>query len=112
MTLENAANRVKISKKSLDDYLLQLRIAKRYGFNFQEHRDDKVGILRAYVKKFKSLQPFIATIDKGEKIPDDVITQLKEPGTVACKNNRCCAPSFALAFKQGDSGSSNQMIYL
>lgn len=60
LTLEDAARTVKISKKSLDDYLLQLRSGREFGFNFQEHKDDKVGILRAYVKKFKKLKPDIS----------------------------------------------------
>jgi hypothetical protein len=47
-SLEDAANEVKISKKSLDDYLLQLRNGRKYGFNFNEHKDDKIGILRAF----------------------------------------------------------------
>ena len=52
-TLEQAANKVGISKKSLDDYLIQLRIGKFFNFNFTEHKNDKVGILRAFVKKHK-----------------------------------------------------------
>lgn len=43
-----------VSKKSLDDYLLQLRFGKKYGFDFQAHKDDKVGVLRTFVKKEKS----------------------------------------------------------
>jgi len=50
-SLEDAANKVKISKKSLDDYLQQIRKGKLYGFNFNEHFDEKVGVLRTYVKK-------------------------------------------------------------
>jgi hypothetical protein len=42
-----------VSKKSLDDYLLQLRFGKKYGFDFQLHRNEKVGILRTYVKEQK-----------------------------------------------------------
>ena len=53
-TLEQAADKVGISKKSLDDYLIQLRIGKMFGFNFTEHKNDKVGILRAFVKKHKA----------------------------------------------------------
>ena len=52
-TLEQAANKAGISKKSLDDYLIQLRIGKCFNFNFTEHKNDKVGILRAFVKKHK-----------------------------------------------------------
>ena len=52
-TLEQAAAKAGISKKSLDDYLIQLRIGKFFNFNFTEHKNDKVGILRAFVKKHK-----------------------------------------------------------
>ena len=50
-SLEEAAEKVGVSKKSLDDYLLQLRLGKKYGFDFQENCDKKVGILRAFVKQ-------------------------------------------------------------
>lgn len=55
LTLEEAADRVGIAKKSLDDYLIQLRIGKSNSFNFNEHKNDKVGVLRAFVKKQKCL---------------------------------------------------------
>jgi len=54
LTLEESAEKVGISKKSLDDYLIQIRNGKQYGFNFNEHKNDKVGILRAFVKKHKA----------------------------------------------------------
>ena len=53
-SLEDAASKVNVSKKSLDDYLLQLRFGKKYGFNFQEHKNDKVGVLRSFVKSKKN----------------------------------------------------------
>ena len=34
-SLEDAASKVGVSKKSLDDYLLQMRFGKKYGFDFQ-----------------------------------------------------------------------------
>lgn len=52
-SLEEAAQKVGISKKSLDDYLLQLRFGRKFGFDFNIHRDAKVGVLRAFVKKHK-----------------------------------------------------------
>ena len=55
LSLEDSADKIGISKKSLDDYLIQLRIGKMFGFNFNEHKNDKVGILRAFVKKKKPL---------------------------------------------------------
>jgi len=45
-SLEEAAKKVGISKKSLDDYFLQLKNGKLNGFNFNEHKNDKIGILR------------------------------------------------------------------
>lgn len=55
-SLEDAANKVGVSKKSLDDYLLQLRFGKKFGFDFQTHKDDKVGVLRSFVKSEKTKQ--------------------------------------------------------
>jgi hypothetical protein len=31
-----------------------LRFGKKFGFDFQKHKDDKVGTLRSFVKKEKS----------------------------------------------------------
>jgi len=62
MSLEDAAQRVGISKKSLDDYLLQIRFGKKYGFNFNDHFNERVGVLRTFVKKHKG--------KKDEKIED------------------------------------------
>ena len=53
LTLEEAAKKVGISKKSLDDYLIQLRNGRSLGFNFNEHKNDKIGVLRSFVKKNK-----------------------------------------------------------
>lgn len=111
VTLEEAASKIGISKKSLDDYLLQLRFGRKFGFNFQEHKDDKVGVLRAYVKKFKGLHPYIKKIKEGEQIPQDVYQKLQEPGTPACKHNRCCAPDFSLEYKQCDSQPLQQFSH-
>eukprot|EP00826_Nyctotherus_ovalis_P050055 TRINITY_DN6096_c0_g2_i1.p1 TRINITY_DN6096_c0_g2~~TRINITY_DN6096_c0_g2_i1.p1 ORF type:complete len:104 (+),score=31.78 TRINITY_DN6096_c0_g2_i1:566-877(+) len=52
-SLEEAAQKVGISKKSLDDYMLQLRLGRRYDFDFQANKDHKVGVLRAYIKGHK-----------------------------------------------------------
>ena len=53
-SLEDAANKVGVSKKSLDDYLLQLRFGKKFGFDFEANKDQKVGILRLFVKNEKA----------------------------------------------------------
>lgn len=52
-SLEDAANMIGIAKKTLDDYLLQIRAGKKYGFDFNIHSESKVGILRTFVKMNK-----------------------------------------------------------
>ena len=42
-----------MSKKSLDDYLLQIRAGKEFNFDYQKHWNEKVGVLRSYVRKRK-----------------------------------------------------------
>ena len=49
-SLEDAAKIIGISKKSLDDYLLQLRLGRKFGFDFNSKRNERVGILRTFVK--------------------------------------------------------------
>lgn len=54
MSLVDAAAKIGISKKSLDDYLLQLRFGKKFGFNFELHKYDKIGKLRHFVREEKA----------------------------------------------------------
>ena len=65
-SLEEAAVKVNVSKKSLDDYLLQLRFGKKYNFDFQEHKQSKVGVLRAFVKKMKDKDKVASGGKKGK----------------------------------------------
>jgi hypothetical protein len=51
MSLEDAASEVGVSKKSLDDYLSQLRQGRQFGFDFNSQKDGKVGVLRQFVKE-------------------------------------------------------------
>ena len=53
-SLDDAAKKIDISKKSLDDYLLQLRMGRKFGFDFNKNKDAKVGKLRAFVKEARS----------------------------------------------------------
>jgi hypothetical protein len=55
-SLDEAAKIIGISKKSLDDYLLQLRLGRRFGFDFNMNKNTKVGVLRSYVKKYKNVK--------------------------------------------------------
>ena len=36
------------SKKSLDDYLLQIRYGSKFGFDFEKHSNEKIGVLRKF----------------------------------------------------------------
>lgn len=56
MPLNEAALKVNIAKKTLDDYLLQIRCGKRYGFDFNTNRSEKIGKLRSYVKDSKKMK--------------------------------------------------------
>lgn len=51
LSLEEAAKKLGVAKKSLDDYLLQIRHANLYGFDFQLNNEERIGVLRAFVKK-------------------------------------------------------------
>jgi hypothetical protein len=55
-SLEDSARLVGISKKSLDDYLLQLRFGRMYGFDFLKHQCDNIGQLRKFVREHKNKQ--------------------------------------------------------
>lgn len=64
MNLQEAAQVIGISKKSLDDYFYQLRLGEKYDFDFSMHMDEKIGALRTYIKEFK---PKMKSL-KGEKM--------------------------------------------
>ena len=50
-TLENAARKTQMSKKSLDDYLHQIRLGTKYKFDFKNRQDEKFGILRNFIRQ-------------------------------------------------------------
>ena len=52
--LDSAASRVGIAKKTLDDYLLQIRIAREIGFDFNSKKNNGIGELRNFVKDRKN----------------------------------------------------------
>ena len=52
-SLDEAAKQINVSKKSLDDYLLQIRLGRKCGFNFDDNKNEKIGTLRAFVEKNK-----------------------------------------------------------
>lgn len=55
---EEAAEKVGLSKKSLDEYHWQIKIGQEYGFNFEKEKDRKFGVLRAFVKEQERKKKF------------------------------------------------------
>lgn len=68
MSLLEAAKMLGMPKKSLDDYYYQLRLGEKYGFDFETHLFDRVGVLRTYLKNFKGN----SSLDKYEKHPKNL----------------------------------------
>lgn len=54
VNLQESAEMLGISKKSLDDYYYQLRLGEKYDFDFTSHLNEKVGVLRTFIKEIKS----------------------------------------------------------
>ncbi|EGR32723.1 hypothetical protein IMG5_072670, partial [Ichthyophthirius multifiliis] len=52
LNLDLAASMVGLSRKTLDDYFSQIKKAEKLGFDFQLHKEEKMGMLRKYVKQF------------------------------------------------------------
>jgi len=55
-SLDEAAKKVRVSRKTLDDYLLQIRLGKKYGFDFRHNQGALIGTLRRYVKKQRCVE--------------------------------------------------------
>ena len=55
LSLKESAEKIGINKKTLDDYLIQIRIGKKFGFDFNKHQNEKIGILRNFIKKKRIL---------------------------------------------------------
>lgn len=49
-SLKNAAKYVGLSKKTLDDYFLVLRVGEELGYNFRENKEKKIGHLRSFIR--------------------------------------------------------------
>ena len=52
-SLKNAAKKLKMSKKSLDDYLHQIRLGRKYKFDFKKLKDERFGVLRTFNRKLR-----------------------------------------------------------
>ena len=87
LSLEDSAKRLGMSKKSLDDYLLQIRYekqflfnlliviltrgGKKYRFDFDKRGEEGVGVLRAFVKKAKTSKDQVSTTAQNSTNADE-----------------------------------------
>jgi hypothetical protein len=53
-SLAEAAKILKVPRKSLDDYLLMMKHAKAFGFDFEGNLNEKFGAIRTFVKNYRS----------------------------------------------------------
>ena len=42
---------MKIPKKTLDDYYMQIKVASDHHFDFQKNLDEKIGVLRKFARE-------------------------------------------------------------
>lgn len=74
VSLTEAAKLIGISKKTLDDYFLQLRLGELYGFDFKNNLDEKIGVVRAHIRKHedKSLEANLPKAIRSFELVRDV----------------------------------------
>ena len=80
-SLTEAASKIGFSKKSLDDYLLQLRRGRILKFDFNANKNERVGVLRAYIKdqlKDKEVN-FEDDFEINDEAEEDEEEPLEEP---------------------------------
>ena len=63
--LDTAAQIVGVSKKTLEDYLYQIKSANKYGFDFEKFKFHKIGILRSFVRREKEKEKRNANINNN-----------------------------------------------
>ena len=64
ISLQEAAQILRLPKKSLDDYYYQLKLGEKHGFNFKAHLSERIGVLRTFLKTAP-----INKHDKGDEHP-------------------------------------------
>ena len=63
-TLESAAEVVGVAKKTLDDYYANIRVAESYGFDFQTNMNQKIGVLRKFVRVHQKINKRSQMLEK------------------------------------------------
>ena len=63
--LQAASDKIGIPKKTLDDYLKQIRMAREFGFNFNKNKNEPISVLRKFNKDM------LSEYKKTKKLNDD-----------------------------------------
>ena len=63
--LQAASDKIGIPKKTLDDYLKQIRTAREFGFNFNKNKNEPISVLRKFNKDM------LSEYKKTKKLNDD-----------------------------------------
>lgn len=79
-SLDEAAKIVGACKKSLNDYFLVIKQAKRLGFCFENTQNEGFGVMRTFVKKAKSTDS-----SNGSNSPSGVYTDAQTPSIKVSK---------------------------
>lgn len=74
-TSQQAAQLIGISKRTLEDYNALIKYGKIFGFDFTKHQLSKVGVLRSFVKKQKSLKKKVTLANADSLSTDDSLEE-------------------------------------
>jgi len=65
--IEEAVNILGVSKKTIDDYMMLIKMGRRYGFEFNSHINEGLGTLRNFIRHQKQQERENESMDKGDK---------------------------------------------
>jgi hypothetical protein len=75
-----AASVLGVSKKSLDDYMLFLRHARDFGFDFEKNSCEKIGVLRLFVNRARRAQKEAGTVKRRRRVTKEpFLAEFGEP---------------------------------
>ena len=109
-SLDHAAKQLGISKKSLDDYLLQIRLGRKCGFNFDDNKNEKIGNLRYFVEEQKKKNCNIKKEKKQRKKKKGKKEKVKDKEeTIEKLNNKSIDKDLNLIKDKSKNKSNNSL---
>ena len=109
-SLDEAAKQINVSKKSLDDYLLQIRLGRKCGFNFDDNKNEKIGNLRYFVEEQKKKNCNIKKEKKQRKKKKGKKEKVKDKEeTIEKLNNKSIDKDLNLIKDKSKNKSNNSL---